>query len=144
MKSLSLFGALLFSASPAIADDYIYMVCKIKGNNTSTNLASGHVLNQVVGDYLMFKVDLSKSVFRNNRDPEWSPIRVTGNTIVQDTKISREGFSAHIRGILPLDPPGPMSIDNWFKSTTEYQVIKGEGECRKTDSSKWEKLAVNH
>ena len=84
----------------------------------------------------MFKVDLSKNLFRNNRDPEWDRIGVIGNTIVQDKKISREGFSARLRGVLPLNPPGPISIDNWFKNTTEHQVIKAKGDCRKTDSSK--------
>ena len=143
VKSFLFLGALLLSASPAIADDFLYMVCKIKGNNTSTHLTSGDVLNKDVEDYLMFKVNLSKSLFRNNRDPEWDRISVIGNTIVQDKKINREGFSAHIRGVLPLNPPGPFSIDNWFKNTTEYQVIKGKGDCRKIDSSKWQKFAVN-
>ncbi len=144
MKIPILLGALCLSASPAVADDFLYMVCKIKGSNTSTHLTSLHVLDKKdIEDYLMFKVDLSKSLFRNNRDPEWDRVSVTGNTIVQDKKINREGFSARIRGVLPLYPPGPILIDNWFKNTTEYQVIKGKGNCRKTDSSTWEKFAVN-
>ena len=143
MKRPLLLAALLLSAPPALADDFLYMVCRVKGSNTSTNLISRDVLNNDYVDFLMFKVDLSKSLFRNHRAPEWIRISVVGNTIVQDTKINREEFSSHVKGVLPLNPPGPISIDNWFRNTTEYRVIRGKGDCRKTDSSTWEKLAVD-
>ena len=143
MKRPLLLAALLLSAPPALADDFLYMVCRVKGSNTGTNRISRDVLNNDYVDFLMFKVDLSKSLFRNHRAPEWIRISVVGNTIVQDTKINREGFSSHVKGVLPLNPPGPISIDNWFRNTTEYRVIKGKGDCRKTDSSTWEKLAVD-
>ena len=143
MKRPVLLAALLLSAPPALADDFLYMVCRVKGSNASTNRISRDVLNNDYVDFLMFKVDLSKSLFRNHRAPEWIRISVVGNTIVQDTKINREGFSAHVKGVLPLNPPGPISIDNWFRNTTEYRVIRGKGDCRKTDSSTWEKLAVD-
>ena len=143
MQHLLLIVALFLFASPALADDFLYVVCRIKGSNTSTNLISRDVLNNDYVDFLMFKVDLSKSLFRNHRAPEWIRISVVGNTIVQDTKINGEGFSAHVKGVLPLNPPGSISIDNWFRNTTEYRVIKGKGDCRKTDLSTWEKLAVD-
>ena len=143
MKRPLLLAALLLSAPPALADDFLYMVCRVKGSNASTNRISRDVLNNDYVDFLMFKVDLSKSLFRNHRAPEWIRISVVGNTIVQDTKINREGFSSHVKGVLPLNPPGPISIDNWFRNTTEYRVIRGKGDCRKTDSSTWEKLAVD-
>ena len=143
MKLPILLTALLLSTSPALADEYLYMVCKVKGRNTITNLTSGHVLDKKdVEDYVMFKVDLSKSLFRNNRNPDWDRISVIGNTIVQDKKISREGFSARVKGVLPLNLPGPISTDSWFKNTIEYQVIKTKGDCRKIDASMWEKFAV--
>lgn len=143
MKRPLLLAALLLSAPPALADDFLYMVCRVKGSNASTNRISRDVLNNDYVDFLMFKVDLSKSLFRNHRAPEWIRISVVGNTIVQDTKINGEGFSAHVKGVLPLNPPGSISIDNWFRNTTEYRVIKGKGDCRKTDSSTWGKLAVD-
>ena len=143
MKLPILLTTLLLSASPVVANEFVYMVCKINANDSRTNLASGDVQSNDTEDFLMFKVDLSKKLFRNHRIPEWSRFRVNGTTIIQDTKINREGFSAHVRGVLPLNPPGPISIDNWFKNTTEHQVIQGEGDCRKTNSSTWEKLAVD-
>ena len=133
---------LLLSASPAVADDFLYLVCKIEGQNTYTNLVSKDVADDDYVDYLMFEVDLSKSLFRNHRDPEWAQMSVDGNTIVQDTKYDREGFTARVRGVLPLNPPGPIWIDNWFKTTTEYQVVKGKGDCKLSDSSTWKEINV--
>ncbi len=61
MKLPILLTALLLSTSPALADDYLYMVCKVKGRNTITNLTSGHAQDKKdVEDYVMFKVDLSR------------------------------------------------------------------------------------
>ena len=143
MKLPLLLTTLILSASPAIADDFLYMVCKIEGQNTSTNLVSKDVIDDDYEDYLMFEVDLSKSLFRNHRDPEWVQMSVDGNTIVQDTKYDREGFTARVRGVLPLNPPGQITIDNWFKTTTEYQVVKGKGDCKMSDSSTWNEINVD-
>ena len=138
-----LLATLLLSASPAVADDFLYLVCKIEGQNTFTNLVSKDVIDDNYEDYLMFEVDLSKSLFRNHRDPEWVQMSVDGNTIVQDTKYDREGFTARVRGVLPLNPPGQITIDNWFKTTTEYQVVKGKGDCKMSDSSTWNEINVD-
>ena len=142
MKLPLLLTTLLLSASPAVADDFLYMVCKIEGQNTFTNLVSKDIADDDYVDYLMFEVDLSKSRFRNQRDPEWAQMSVDGNTIVQDTKYDREGFAARVRGVLPLNLPGPITIDNWFKTTTEYQVVKGKGDCKMSDSSTWKEINV--
>ena len=142
MKLPLVLTTLLLSASPVVADDFLYMVCKIEGQNTFTNLVSKDVADDDYVDYLMFEVDLSKSRFRNHRDPEWAQMSVDGNTIVQDTKYDREGFAARVRGVLPLNLPGPITIDNWFKTTTEYQVVKGKGDCKMSDSSTWKEINV--
>ena len=105
-----LLATLLLSASPAVADDFLYLVCKIEGQNTYTNLVSKDVTDDEYVDYLMFQVDLSKSLFRNHRDPEWAQISVDGNTIFQDTKYDREGFTARVRGALPLKPPDQFGL----------------------------------
>ena len=143
MKLPLLLTTLILSASPAIADDFLYMVCKIEVQNTFTNLVSKDVIDDNYEDYLMFEVDLSKSLFRNHRDPEWVQMSFDGNTIVQDTKYDREGFTARVRGVLPLNPPGQITIDNWFKTTTEYQVVKGKGDCKMSDSSTWNEINVD-
>ena len=145
MKLPILLGALLLSsASPAIADDFVCFVCRVEATNKRTALPSGKVISdQVVEDSVMFKVNLIDNKMRNHRGADWTDIRIEGDSIIQDTKIAREGLTAHLKGLMPLSPPGRFIIDNWFKNTTEYQVIKGEGKCFPTNLSNWKKFAID-
>ena len=145
MKKLSiLLGALLLSASPALADDFVCFVCRVEATNKRTALPSGKVISdKVVEDSVMFKVNLTDNKMRNHRGADWTDIRIEGDSIIQDTKITREGLTAHLKGLMPLRPPGRFIIDNWFKNTTEYQVIKGEGKCFPTNLSNWKKFAID-
>ena len=144
MKHQILLTALLLSASPAIADDFVYFVCRVEATNKRTALPSGKVISdKVVEDSVMFKVNLTDNKMRNHRGGDWTYIRLEGDSIVQDTKITREGLTGHLKALMPLSPPGQFTIDNWFKNNTEYQVIKGEGKCFATKLSNWKKFAID-
>ena len=145
MKLPILLGALLLSsASPAIADVFVCFVCRVEATNKRTALPSGKVISdKVVEDSVMFKVNLTDNKMRNHRGADWTDIRIEGDSIIQDTKIVREGLTAHLKGLMPLSPPGRFIIDNWFKTTIEYQVIKGEGKCFPTNLSNWKKFAID-
>mgnify|MGYP006952594158 FL=1 len=144
MKLQILLGVLLLSASPVIADEFVYFVCRVEATNKRTALPSGKVISdKVVEDSVMFKVNLTDNKMRNHRGADWTDIRIEGDSIVQDTKITREDLTAHLKGLMPLSPPGRFIIDNWFKNTTEYQVIKGEGKCFPTNLSNWKKFAID-
>ncbi len=58
----------------------------------------------------MFKVDLTDSKMRNHRGEDWTDMRIKGNSIVQDAKITREGLSGHLKALMPLSPPGRFTI----------------------------------
>ena len=144
IKLQILLCSLLLSASPVIADEFVYFVCRVEATNKRTALPSGKVISdKVVEDSVMFKVNLTDNKMRNHRGADWTDIRIEGDSIIQDTKITREGLTAHLKGLMPLSPPGQFIIDNWFKNTTEYQVIKGEGKCLPTNLSNWTKFAID-
>ena len=144
IKLQILLCSLLLSASPVIADEFVYFVCRVEATNKRTALPSGKVISdKVVEDSVMFKVNLTDNKMRNHRGADWTGIRIEGDSIVQDTKITREDLTAHVKGLMPLSPPGRFIIDNWFKNTTEYQVIKGEGKCFPTNLSNWKKFAID-
>ena len=144
MKIPILLCSLLLSASPVIADEFVYFVCRVEATNKRTALPSGKVISdKVVEDSVMFKVNLIDNKMRNHRGADWTDIRIEGDSIIQDTKIAREGLTAHLKGLMPLSPPGRFIIDNWFKTTIEYQVIKGEGKCFPTNLSNWTKFAID-
>ena len=143
MKLPMLLGALLLSATPALADDFLYVSCEMNGTNKITSLPSGKLISErpLVVNTLLFKIDLTNNKMRSHTVAEWSDIHIKENQIIQDDKVNRKGYSGHIRGVMPLNPPGPATVHNWFKTKSEYNVIKAVGECRKIDSSVFDEAA---
>lgn len=137
MKLPTLLGALLLSATPSIADDFLYVSCEMNGTNKITALPSEKVISErpLVVNTLLFKIDLNNNKMRSHTVAEWSDIRIKENQIIQDDKVNKKGFSGQVRGVMPLNPPGPATVHNWFKTMSEYKVIKAVGECREIDSS---------
>ena len=140
MKFPLLLTTLLLSASPALADDFLYVVCEMKGTDKKISLPSGRVISDepIADTSLSFKINLTEQKARSHKDPVWADISVWDDLIVQYTQIDEGGIIGQIQAIMPLNPPGLTSINNWFKTQTEYQVIKGEGECREIDSFAFE------
>ena len=138
MRRLFLMTAILFTSVAASAEDELYMVCRVRGRNIRTAINTGKIItDEVAVDTLMFKFDMTNKTFRNHRNPSMTDFSVKGNNLIQNDKIKREGLEAHLQGRLPLNPPGPFEIDNWWRNKTEYQVVKGKGDCRPTTRKKW-------
>ena len=137
MKYLSLIGALFLSASPALADDFLYMVCDMEGTNKSMSLPSGQVISDkpLTVNSLRFQINLKEQKMRSDRVSVWVDRSVKGDQIIQNTQINEGGRFGQIQGVMPLNPPGPAIVHNWFKTMSEYKVIKAVGECREIDSS---------
>ena len=139
MKLPLLLTTLLLSASPALADDFLYVVCEMKGTDKTISLPSGRVISDepIADTSLRFKINLTEQKARSHKDPVWADISVWDDLIVQYTQIDEGGIIGQIRAIMPLNPPGLTSINNWFKRGSEYQVIQGDGQCQEIDSSAW-------
>ena len=139
MKLPLLLTTLLLSASPALADDFLYVVCEMKGTDKTISLPSGRVISDepIADTSLRFKINLTEQKARSHKDPVWANISVWDDLIVQYTQIDEGGIIGQIQAIMPLNPPGLTSINNWFKRGSEYQVIQGDGQCQEIDSSAW-------
>ena len=62
MKLPILLGVLLLSASPAIADDFVYLMCESKGFNEAKDLETNKIERSIVGsDMQHWKVDVANS-----------------------------------------------------------------------------------
>ena len=139
MKLPLLLTTLLLSASPALADDFLYVVCEMKGTDKTISLPSGRVISDepIADTSLRFKINLTEQKARSHKDPVWADISVWDDLIVQYTQIDEGGIIGQIQAILPLNPLGHASINNWFKRGSEYQVIQGDGQCQEINSSAW-------
>ena len=139
MKLQLLLTTLLLSASPALADDFLYVVCDMEGTNKMMSMPSGQVISETPLDsFLKFQVNLKELKMRNHKNSKWVDISVRGDQIIQNTQINEDGYIGRVQGVMPLNPPGPTSTNIWMKTKTEYWVTEGEGECREIDSSVFE------
>ena len=139
MKLPLLLTTLILSASPVVADDFLYMICKNDTNVKVTDLASGKIIDDKDGEeFLLFKVDLTNKMLRNHVDPGWVDVTVEGDQIIQDTKVRSGNITTQTYASFPLILPGPISIDNQWRKPTELRVAEARGECREIDSFTWD------
>lgn len=105
MKSLLVFSALLLSASPAVADDLVYLECPIIMHATFVDAETLEVVDSISEDELMvFEIDVKNKTFiRDNTLPEDVEIR-DGHLIYSTQNDGRE-FNLKLQ----FDPPGNIS-----------------------------------
>ena len=106
MKLPLLLTTLLLSASPALADDFLYVVCEMKGTDKTISLPSGRVISDepIADTSLRFKINLTEQKARSHKDPVWADISVWDDLIVQYTQIDEGGIIGQIQAIMPLNP----------------------------------------
>ena len=139
MKFLSLLTVLLLSGPSAVADDFLYMICKNNTNVKVTELPSGKTtVNQDGEEFIFFKVDLTNKKLRNHVFSDWVDVTLEGDQIIQETKITAGGTTAQTNASFPLNLPGPITIHDQWTKPSELSVAKAEGECKEIDSFTWD------
>ena len=139
MKLPILLSVLLLSTPPVFANEFLYMMCRTNTNVKVSDLSSGEITDDKdMVEWLVFKVDLTNKKLRNHMFPEWVDVRVEGDRIIQDLRITEGNQSLHSQGSLPLTLPGAISIHNQWRTPPELKVAKVEGRCAEIDSSRWD------
>lgn len=105
MKYLPLLGTLILSASPAIADDFVYLECPITMHATFVDAKTSEVVDSISEYELMvFEIDLKNKTFiRDNTLPEDVDIR-DGHLIYRSQNDGRE-FNLKLQ----FNPPGNIA-----------------------------------
>ena len=68
MKYLPILGALLLSASPAVADDLLYLRCKQSVDMVITDLITSKIVeDRTIDDISILKIDFSKKTMHDSR-----------------------------------------------------------------------------
>ena len=139
MKLPILLSALLLSTPPVFANEFLYMMCRTNTNVKVSDLSSGEITDDKdMVEWLVFKVDLTNKKLRNHMFPEWGDVRVEGDQIIQDTRLTEGNQSFHNQASFPLDLPGPISIHISWRLHQKLKVAKVEGRCTEIDSSRWD------
>ena len=140
MKLPMLLGALLLSASPAVADDFVYLECDYELKMESRAIRSNQlVMSEVekISQYL--KVDLKNNRLMTSDTEKWRDVLIV-NGILYEEKYD-EGNKYPIKGELSvaIQPPGMYSGEAFSRDDALRYVMRASGTCKEIDASVFEK-----
>ncbi len=141
MKRLSnLLSALLLSASPAVANDFVYLECETKSVATTKDLKSNQIMKrEEATETTHHKVDLENSRTASAKEPEWEEVKIVDGVGVLDEELSENGFNISMKGSWQIVPPGRLTGDGLFSNDVITETFKVRGMCKASDASVFEK-----
>ena len=142
MKLPMLLGALLLSASPVLADDFVYLRCKKSDDIVSTNSATSKIIEErTKDDTSILKINLIKKTLTDARAGYPLSFTVQNKLITATFKVDNDELKSDDIFKLNLMPPylitakGTAIVKTMNKSLTG----RGEGSCEEIDASVFEK-----
>ena len=141
MKYLTLISALLLSATPAIADYFLYLRCDTKFSKISKDLRANKIIEIDEGaDVLHSKVDLINSrVMTAEDDAEWEEVEIVNGVYSVDEEKLVDGVTLSTSMFLQVDPPGKMTVNVLSRDDDASVSVKMTGMCKEIDASVFEK-----
>ena len=140
MKSLLALGALLLSASPAVADDYLYLECVTKSVTTKKDLKSNQITKREEdSEILHLKVDLANSRIATAKNPEWEENKIVNSAFVIDEEWTANGFTTTLKYSMQVVPPYRIVGDGLSRNDAILESSIARGMCKAIDASVFEK-----
>ena len=142
MKLPILLGALLLSASPAVANGYLYLSCKKSDDIVITNSATSRIIGKRTKDIgSIFKIDLTKKTLTDARAGYPQSFTVQNKTMVITYKVDNDQLKSSDIFKLNLMPPYSISSKGKaiVKTMNKSLTTRGEGSCEEVDASVFEK-----
>ena len=92
MKYLILIGALLLSALPAVAADFVYLKCESKRFITLKDLRLNQIIKREEKTFIQhLKLDLLNSRIMGSLGGEWEEVQIVNGHVVEETEIIKNG-----------------------------------------------------
>ena len=142
MKLPILLTALLLSASPGVANDYLYLRCKKSDDIVITNSATSRIIGKRTKDVSsIFKIDLTKKTLTDARAGYPQSFTVRNRAIIITYKVDNDQLKSSDIFKLNLMPPYSISSKGTaiVKTMNKSLTTRGEGSCEEVDASVFEK-----
>ena len=139
MKLLPLIGALLLSASPAAAGDYLYLRCKSTAELVTTNTKSSKILDdRTIDDIALLKIDFKQKTVLDSRSEAALGYTLQNKTMTIIQRIDDDETILNGVDKIELMPPyswsGSGTIILKSKNVTRNYSYE-EGSCEEIDAS---------
>ena len=138
MKLLPLIGALLISASPASAGDYLYLRCKYSVDIVTTNSKTSEISeDRTIDDIALIEIDFKKKTVLDTRSEGALGFTLQNKTMTIMQKIDDDELKLHGLDKIELMPPYSSSGSGTaiYKSKNETWTYSYEGSCEEIDAS---------
>ena len=142
MKLPILLGALLLSASPVVADDFVYLMCECKGFNEMTDLKTNEIERSIVGSSIQhWKVNVAKSQLITAEGYAWEKAKIVNGVAIEEWEKPRnnDGITLSLKYSIQIVPPGPLSLHSLSRSDFNTYSMNATGMCKGSDASVFEK-----
>ena len=141
MKLSALLGALLLSASPALADDFVYLKCDALVSAITKQAITNEVLADVQEqEQRFFKVDVTNSRVKEQTG-RWDDATLVNGVAYSRVNDVYEGATIVGEFMLEYSPAGRVSI----QATTTFDEVIGKmivnGTCQSSDKDTFEEGA---
>ena len=140
MKYLALFGVLLLSASPAIAEDLIYLECDVKATETTTQASTNEILEKrdlaTVGFY---KIDTINSRLTSDNSGDWEDATIANGIATGQFNEVENGVTVVGKALIEFSPPGVFKMQYTASQDDILLKMVMTGTCQNTDRETAEK-----
>ena len=140
MKLTPLLGALLLSASPAFADDFIYLQCDANIQLRIRDKTSLKIPREESEDFLInFRIDIKKKVMVESKDGVERPFEILQKGLLLQKIRQQDPINlVELDTYIQYDSPGRMHLKSSSSVGTEEGTGKGEGKCKASNASEYE------
>ena len=148
MKALLALSVLLLSASPVLANEFVYLKCDNEMTLTSTEMSTGKIINdgETKSETVYFKIDpygnrfMSYKSSSDKRDLKWDEAIISGGVLSANMVDKNEALKANGELNLEFKPAGKLRSKF---SAVAFGMISSEidisGDCVNVDASIFEK-----
>ena len=140
MKYLPLLGALLLSASPAVADDLVYLKCigTVQWGGIKPTGEKSEATEELT---LHFKIDTKEKFYIDSNNPEYKhEVKIWNGVVFEQFTDFEQPFTGIMNTQIAYDPPGKMISKTTMrdnKTSVEY-TQEVSGICEASDASAYE------
>ena len=140
MKLPVLLSFLLLSASPAIADDLIYLKCDVKANETTIQASTNEILEKRdLATAGFYKIDTINSRLTSDNSGDWEDITIANGIATDHFKEVENGVTSVGKAYIEFSPPGVFSMEYTASEDDISLKMVMTGTCQNTDRETAEK-----
>ena len=143
MKLPIILGALLLSAAPTVADDFVYLKCDVEMTRTYEFPFRDQVDVEENSLVEYYKVDTANSRMMMANTAKWAEANIVDGVVIQNFDIVEVGFTLKGYSSMQISPPGVVDMDTTTSNDEVSMRVVVKGSCQSSAASAFQKALEN-